>query len=132
MQGRRLLAVDDDPGILAIIQRVAEEMGFAVETLSMSARFMTTYVRFKPDVITLDVMMPDLDGIEVIRWLSDIETPATVIILSGGSSIYVELGQKLAEARGTLRTSILNKPFTLGGLRGALASAAEFSAAQAH
>src|SRR5512147_2207155 len=120
MQGKRLLAVDDDPGILAIIREVATELGFEVETLTKSTGFMTTYVRMKPDVITLDVVMPNMDGIELIRWLSDIDCQAGVIILSGGNAVYVEQGQKLAAARGKLRTSVLAKPFRVADLRSAL------------
>lgn len=125
MQGKRLLAVDDDPGILAIIRDVATELGFEVETLTKSTSFMTTYVRMKPDVVTLDVVMPNMDGIELIRWLSDIGCEAGVIILSGGNTVYVEHGQKLATARGTLRTSVLAKPFRVADLRSALLAAAE-------
>lgn len=130
MQGKRLLAVDDDPGILAIIRQVAGELGFEIETLTKSTSFMTTYSRMKPDVITLDVMMPDMDGIELIRWLSDIGCTASVIILSGGNAVFVELSQKLAAARGGLHTSVLNKPFRLADLRAALIAAGESQASK--
>jgi DNA-binding response OmpR family regulator len=115
----RLLSVDDDESILSIINDVATGLGFEVATLSDSARFMTAYVRFKPHIITLDMMMPDMDGIEVIRWLSDVGSPARVIILSGHST-YLRLGGKLADARGTLSTALLRKPFALSDLRAAL------------
>jgi DNA-binding response OmpR family regulator len=116
----RLLSVDDDTQVLAIIQGVALDLGFSVETLSESARFMTTYNRVKPDVITLDVMMPDMDGIEIIQWLNDIESTASVIILSGGARMYMKLGEKLAHARGSLRTTLITKPFAINDLRNAL------------
>ena len=125
MRGRRLLAVDDDPGILAIIREIATELGFEVETLTKSTSFMTTYVRVRPDVVTLDVVMPDMDGIELIRWLSDIGSTAGVIILSGGNAIYLEQSRKIATARGALRTSVLAKPFRVTDLRTALIAAVE-------
>ena len=115
----RLLSVDDDESILSIISDVAIGLGFEVSAISDSARFMTTYVRVKPHVITLDMMMPDMDGIEVIRWLSDVGSPARVIILSGHST-FLRLGGKLADARGTLSTTLLRKPFALPDLRAAL------------
>jgi len=117
---KRLLSVDDDTHILSIIQAVAVDLGFSVEALSESGRFMTTYNRVKPDVITLDVMMPDMDGIEIIQWLSDIESTASVIIVSGGARMYMKLGEKLAGARGSLRTTLLTKPFAIDDLRAAL------------
>jgi DNA-binding response OmpR family regulator len=123
MTEKRLLSVDDDPQILAVIEDVALDLGFAVETLSESARFMTAYVRVKPHVITLDVMMPDLDGIEVIQWLNDIESTAGVILLSGAAPTLMQMGQKLAAVTGSLRTTMLTKPFSLGDLRQALIDA---------
>jgi len=120
---KRLLSVDDDAHILSIIQAVAVDLGFWVEALSESARFMTTYNRVKPDIITLDVMMPDMDGIEIIQWLNDIESTASVIIVSGGARMYMKLGEKLALARGSLRTTLLTKPFTIDDLRKVLIEA---------
>jgi DNA-binding response OmpR family regulator len=120
---KRLLSVDDDTQILSIIQDVALGLGFSVETLSESARFMTTYTRVKPDIITLDVMMPDMDGIEIIQWLNDIESSASIIILSGGARMYMKFGEKLARTRGSLRTALLTKPFAIDDLRRALVEA---------
>lgn len=120
---KRLLSVDDDAQILAIIRTVAIELGFEIEALLDSSRFMTAYVRMKPDIITLDIVMPDIDGIELIRWLSDVGCGASVILLSGGSPLYVRAGQRLAEAKGSLRMSILSKPFSLADLRSALTAA---------
>ena len=124
MQGKRLLSVDDDDDILAIIAKVGRELGFEVETISKSTRFMTTYVRLKPDVITLDLMMPDVDGVELVRWLGDVGCASGIVILSGGHSMYVQLAQKLAFARGSLRISALAKPFKIVDLRTALIAAA--------
>jgi len=121
--GKRLLSLDDDVSILSIIKEVATPLGFEVTVLSDSTRFMTTYVRLKPDVITLDVMMPDMDGIEVIRWLGDIGSTASIIIISG-HSVYLKLGKKLADVKGSLTTTLLRKPFSLVELRAALTTAA--------
>lgn len=125
MAEKRLLSVDDDEEILAIIREVAVDLGFAVEVLSESARFMTTYVKMKPHVITLDVMMPDLDGIEIIQWLNDVDARAAIIIISGAGPMFMHFGRKLAEVRGSLRTTLLAKPFTLADLRRVLTAAAE-------
>jgi len=123
MTAKRLLSVDDDTHILAVIRAVAVDLGFSVEVLAESARFMTTYNRVKPDIITLDVMMPDMDGLEIIQWLNDIDSTASIIILSGGARMYMRHGEKLAQARGSLRTAVLSKPFALDDLRQALLAA---------
>ncbi len=128
MQRKRLLCVDDDAAILTIIGKVAEELGMEVETISNSTRFMIAYVRIKPDIVTLDMMMPDVDGIELVRWMGDVGSSAHVIIISGGQPMFSNLAQKLAAARGSLQTSILRKPFSIADLRETL-SAASSSAA---
>jgi CheY-like chemotaxis protein len=63
-----------------------------------------------------------MDGIEIIQWLSDIESTARVIIVSGGARM-MKLGEKLARARGSLRTTLLTKPFAIDDLRRALVEA---------
>jgi DNA-binding response OmpR family regulator len=118
--GKCLLSVDDDLEMLSIIRTVAVDLGFSVETLSESARFMTAYNRVRPDIITLDVMMPEMDGLEIIHWLNEIESTAGIIILSGGARMYMNMGEKLAKARGSLRTTLLTKPFAINDLRAAL------------
>lgn len=99
-------------------------MGFEVEALSNSLRFMKTYVRVKPDVITLDVMMPDLDGIEIIQWLNDVGSTSRVIILSGGGQ-YARVAKTFADIKGSLHATVLPKPCKVADLRAALSEATE-------
>jgi CheY-like chemotaxis protein len=125
MQNKRLLSVDDNAAMLQIIQQVASGLGFEVEALTSGLGFMKAYTRLKPDVISLDVIMPDMDGIELLRWLGDVGCTAGIIIISGGNSIYAEASQKLAEVQGHLHTTCLRKPFRLEELRASLRNAAE-------
>lgn len=117
---RRLLAVDDDPAILRLIEHVAGGLGFAVETVADGGAFKASYLRVQPDVVTLDIFMPEVDGIELIRWLISIEAKARVIIISGSSGLFTELGERLATARGSLRIAKLPKPFRVEELRDVL------------
>jgi CheY-like chemotaxis protein len=75
----RVLAVDDEEQNLVLTQRVAEELGFATHTLSDAQRFMTTFVRFKPDIVVIDIVMPNMDGIEIIQWLKDVDYSGSLI-----------------------------------------------------
>ena len=63
----RVLGVDDEEQIPALIQRVAEDLGFATHTLSDPRRFMTTFFRLKPHIVVVDIIMPDMDDIEIIQ-----------------------------------------------------------------
>ncbi|NJO35634.1 MAG: response regulator [Rhodospirillales bacterium] len=115
----RVLIVDDNESILAIAKQVAERIGFAAATLGNAAQFMTTFVRFKPDIVVLDVVMPDIDGIEIVRWLDDIDYTGRLIIMSGYGN-FDRMAKALAEARGRMVVMSLPKPFRVAELEAAL------------
>lgn len=117
---QRLLSIDDDPDILSLIRRVAVDLGFEVDVVTHGSFFMAAYVRKKPDVITLDLYMPDMDGIELIRWLGDVGCTARVILMSGAAFHYSQMAQRLAHDGSKLNVSCLNKPFAIADLRNAL------------
>lgn len=124
MTDRTLLSIDDDPQILDLIRKVALAMEYHVEAVTSAGAFMTTFVRTRPSVVTVDICMPIVDGIELLRWLGDVEAEARVIIMSGAHPPYAEMAQKLARANGKMEVSILRKPFRVADLRRALAGAA--------
>lgn len=117
---QRLLSVDDDPGMLSLIRRVASDLGFEVDIVSHGRSFMTAYAHNKPDVITLDLYMPDVDGIELIRWLGDVGCTARVILMSGAAAHYSRMAQRLGQDGSKLCVTCLSKPFAVAELRRAL------------
>lgn len=117
---KRLLSVDDDKDILNIIQGVATGLGFVVDAVNHPTMFMKAYARIKPDVVTLDIIMPDMDGIELIRWLGDVGCTARVILISGASLAYSKMATRLAEDGAHLDIRPLRKPFRLAELRAVL------------
>src|SRR5262245_14321672 len=94
---RRLLSIDDDEDILDIIKHTADGLGFEVDVVPHAGMFMKAYVQRRPDVITLDIIMPDMDGIELIRWLGDIGCTARVVLISGASLAYSKMATRLGE-----------------------------------
>lgn len=66
---QRILVVDDDPDILELLQYNLEKEGFKVKTLEDSRRVIETALNFKPDLIILDIMMPEVSGIEACKLL---------------------------------------------------------------
>ncbi|MEZ5832791.1 MAG: response regulator [Dongiaceae bacterium] len=119
---KRLLSIDDDPGILSLIRGVAREMELDVDVVTHGSYFMAADVRKKPDAITLDIIMPDMDGIELLRWLGDVGCTAHVILLSGASFQYAKMAKRLGEDGGRLNVSCLYKPFSIHDLRTTLAA----------
>jgi two-component system, OmpR family, response regulator len=63
----RLLVVEDDPNILELLAASLRFAGFDVATASTGSEGVTAALRSRPDLVVLDVMLPDLDGFEVIK-----------------------------------------------------------------
>jgi DNA-binding NtrC family response regulator len=119
----RILVVDDTEAILLLVQGVAQRLGYEVLTLSSTVHFMTTFVRFQPDTVVLDMVMPNMDGIEVIQWLCDVGYGGRLIIMSGYAD-YDRMGKAVARAKDRMTISSLPKPFRLAALRAMLSGAA--------
>jgi DNA-binding response OmpR family regulator len=125
MTGKRLLIVDDEPNFGASVRRVAEKLGFEVEVTTRGRDFKDAYIRFDPTVVVLDMVMPEIDGIELIEWLALARCTARIIIISGYTPIYAKLAVTLGEAKGLLSISRLAKPVSLATLTTALTSGAQ-------
>ncbi len=121
MANKALLSIDDDPQILEIIRKAAVDLGYSAETALTAGKFMTAYSRVHPCVVTVDICMPDTDGIELLRWLGDVGSTARIIILSGAHPSYAEMAQRLGQAGGCRDIAILRKPFRIAELKHALA-----------
>jgi len=89
----RVLVVDDEPDIIDLLKYNLEKEGYEVETASDGVKAVKTAVKFKPDVILLDIMMPNQDGVETCRQIRDIpELKSTFIIfLTARSEEYSEV-----------------------------------------
>jgi CheY-like chemotaxis protein len=61
--------VDDERDFADLVVRVAGQLGYQAEAASTAAAFQACYLAAVPDVIVLDIVMPDQDGIELMRWL---------------------------------------------------------------
>ena len=99
---------------------VAEKLGFDVEVTTRGRDFKEVYNRFEPTVVVLDMVMPEMDGIELIEWLGSVRCTARIIIISGYTPIYAKLAVTLGEAKGLLSISRLAKPVSLAALTAAL------------
>ncbi len=66
---RRLLVVDDEPTIVSLLSASLRFVGFEVRTAATGAEALAVAAEFKPELLVLDVMLPDCDGFEVVRRL---------------------------------------------------------------
>lgn len=78
---KRVLVVDDDPSIRMICREVLEMAGYVVRSAASGVAALTEARQFRPDLILLDVMMPDLDGFTTAeQMLADPDSGMTPII----------------------------------------------------
>jgi two-component system, OmpR family, response regulator MprA len=80
-QPRKLLVVDDEESIVELIRVGMQYEGFRVEQIGTGYGALDIAQRFRPDVIVLDILLPDLDGMEVCRRLRSTESTADMPIL---------------------------------------------------
>ncbi len=120
MSEKRLLIIDDEPDIGRFISEVAEEMGFEVVTTETADAFKKALDSFDPTLIMLDIVMPDTDGIELLRYLAEMECKTRIIVMTGYSGAYLESAETIGDHKGLNRVESLTKPIPLAKLREAL------------
>lgn len=95
--GKRILATDDEPDILLIIKTALQSEGFDVETAPCGVDCLESAKANPPDLFLLDVMMPEMDGFEVVRQLKAHEPTSTVpIIMLTGVSERAKIADALS------------------------------------
>src|SRR3954471_21310761 len=78
----KLLVVEDDPNILELLSASLRFAGFSIGTATNGADAVAQARDDRPDLVVLDVMLPDLDGFEVIRRMRDAGVRTPVIFLT--------------------------------------------------
>ena len=83
----RLLVVDDEPNILELLSASLRYAGFAVDTAPTGAEALAKVSSHQPDLLVLDVLLPDLDGFEVARRLRAAGVSSPVLFLTARDGI---------------------------------------------
>jgi DNA-binding response OmpR family regulator len=112
--------VDDEPEIGRLVARVASGCGYEARVTHDPKAFKLIYAEFAPDVVALDLSMPDVDGIELLRFLADTGCQAPVLILSGFDARIREAAQLLGATRGLRMSGIIPKPVRVADLQAIL------------
>lgn len=113
---KHLAIVDDENDFCEIIIEVATEIGYRVSTFNVAREFLQSLDQDPCDCLILDILMPDMDGIEVIRHLSQREEPIEIILCSGYSDNYLNMAETLGSASGVNVVKTMNKPVRISDL----------------
>ena len=117
MGDRRLLILDDDPMTGETIQRIAEFAGLEVCFTPDPDRFFELLHNWQPTHIALDLVMPTMDGMQVIARLAKLSCRAKIIITSGVGSRVLDAAGRSAAEHGLDIAGVLAKPFSPPQLR---------------
>lgn len=82
MGTERILLVDDEPAVLELLKEYLEGRGYAVITASNAAEALSAFSAHRPHVVLLDIVMPEADGLTILRRLQELDRKAGVIMLT--------------------------------------------------
>jgi CheY-like chemotaxis protein len=110
----RILVVDDEEGIRTLYKEELEDEGFIVEAAKTGEEAIEKLCLFKPDLITLDIKMPGMGGIETLKQIREQQRKLPIILCSAygeykqdfttwASDAYVVKCADLTEFKSTIR-----------------------------
>ncbi len=117
MNEKRLLVVDDEPEFGEFVRKVAVDLGYEVQVTTNGRAFQKAYENLQPTTIVLDMVMPEMDGNEIVLWLMQQQYASNLIIITGYSPDYAADAKQLAEFKGLRSVTTLTKPIRLAKLR---------------
>ena len=109
----RLLLIDDEPALAEFLANAARETGFEPVITSEDWQFREEFLRDRPNMVALDLGMPGMDGIELLRFLAEQDFRSPVLIVSGFDRRVLESAFRLGEALGLTMAGPLEKPVRL-------------------
>lgn len=107
-----IMVVDDEPDIRHLLQEIFEDEDYEVAVAENGATARTLRAARRPDLILLDIWMPDEDGITLLKfWLNDEQSASPVIMMSGHATV-----ETAVEATRLGAYDFLEKPLSLAKL----------------
>jgi DNA-binding response OmpR family regulator len=106
----RLLLIDDEPALAQFLASVATESGFDPVVTERDDEFRDAFRAERPEMVAVDLGMPGMDGVELIRFLADQDYDAPVLIVSGFDRRVLESAFRLGEALGLTMVGPVEKP----------------------
>lgn len=97
-----ILIIDDDPQIRKLLRKIIEAAGYQALVASNGNEGLKIFKESRPDLLIIDIIMPEKEGLETIIELKRIDSAVKVIAISGGGklkpNIYLPMAKKLGAA----------------------------------
>jgi len=117
MKLNRVLIIDDDIRICNLFRRVTDELGLLSYVINEPSSPVIKELEFNPDIVLLDLQIPKLDGIKLLRDIAQYHADAAVVIISGMERDILEAATKVGASLGLTIAGSLTKPVNLNSLR---------------
>jgi two-component system, NtrC family, nitrogen regulation response regulator NtrX len=126
MSNRNILVVDDEPDIRNLLQEILEDEGFNVNVAEDAIKARQQVESFRPELILLDIWMPDIDGITLLKeWKETDNVLAPVVMMSGHGNV-----ETAVEATRHGAYDFIEKPLSISKLLLTIKHALEHSSLQ--
>lgn len=109
----RLLLIDDEPALAAFVAKAADMCGFEPVIAEQDQQFRDSFREKRPQMVVLDLGMPGMDGVELLRFLAGEKHQDPVLIISGFDRRVLESAFRYGEALGLQMVGPLEKPARL-------------------
>lgn len=121
MSQTQILVVDDEPDIRQLVQEILEDEGYSVQVAADGESARLAWAQLKPDLVLLDIWMPDVDGITLLKeWSASGELESQVVIMSGHGTL-----ETAVEATRLGAFDFIQKPLSLAKLLATVKKALE-------
>jgi len=113
---KKLLVIDDERAITRAVRQVAEALDFDVRVLNEPVRVIEEFIEFQPDVVVLDIVMPEEDGLDILDELLLTGIPTRFVLICEFGRAYIRLAERIAHFHSAEIAAVVHKPFRRGDL----------------
>ena len=95
MGGIKILIVDDDENICEVIKMYLDNAGFDTKVSHDGKKAQDAFLEYNPDLVLLDIMLPSMDGIDVLKWIRRENQTPVIMLTAKGETFDKVLGLEL-------------------------------------
>ncbi len=105
-----ILVIDDNVQFGRVLSRICASMGHTVTQAAEPWEIFALYGQQRPDIIFLDIFMPEFNGVDVARWLSDKHFDGKLVFMTGYHPTFLKAARSSVEREIDAEVATLEKP----------------------